>query len=300
MTTIITPEMIQEISVDIVKDYVANKTPLSDGIAKVASELELNPEQIRRVIESCNTVTYLSLQKQAQDRTFEFPLADYNSVLGGIVMPKEANTAVVEQDFKDATAKPELQKEAAYEPDLQTIQTWTRTEYLRNKSMLEKLAFDAEAVVQNIGDVSTRLRKDEYALEKLAEVATEEDFKRLACLIRPVPEKLEDRIFKEAELKDAQLLVDLYKEAQAIAEEKKKRTDLEKRAMAGALAGALGKSIGGTGALAITGAGTAISNVAKNIYKPKTVHPLDVAATALTEPKASSNVWSNLQSRKRF
>lgn len=298
MTTVTTPEMVQKVSVDIVKDFVTNKVPLNDGIAKVASEMNFNPEQVKRVVETCNTVTYLALQKTASDRTSEFPLADYNGVMGKLVSPDKKDGTVTEQVFKEATAQEQLEKQADYKPDLQTLQVWTRTEYFRNKAMLEKLAMDSEAIVQAIGDVSAELRKDQYALEKLAEVATEDEFKKLSHLIKPVTE-LENRIFKEAELNLAKKLVDLYKEAQLIVAEKEKRMNLEKRAVTGALAGMMGKGIGFTAGSTLAGAGTGIVGAAKAMNKSKVVHPLDLAAVAVTKPSEENNVWANLQSRQR-
>lgn len=305
MTTT-TPEAIQGIAVNIVKDFVTKQASLNDGIAKVASEMELNPEQIKRVVETCNTVTYLTLQKQASDKTLEFPIADYNAVLGKMVMPKGTDTTVTEGQFKEATAKVEpLQKEASYVPDQQTVQAWTRAEYIRNKAMLEKLAYDGEAIVQNIGDLTAELRKEVYCLEKLAEVTTEDEFVKIGRLIRPIIRnaageiKLVDMIFKEAELTDTRRLVALYKEACEIAKEKEYRAGLEKRAIAGAVAGILGGTIGGSIGLAAKGTASAAGNMMKNIGKSKIIHPLDVAGTALSEPKPASNIWDNLQGRQR-
>lgn len=300
-----TPETIQELAVNVVKDYIGKKASLNEGIAKVAMDHELNPEQIKRVVETCNTVTYLALQKQANDRTFEFPVAEYNGVLGKMTLPTDSDTSVTEGQFKEATQKDELKKEASYVPDAQTVQAWTRSEYIRNKAILEKLAFDSEAIVQNIGDLTAKLRQEVYCLEKLAEVTTEDEFIKLAKLIRPMIRdasgqiQLVDRIFKEAELTDSRKLVELYKEGCEIVKEKERRTELEKRAVAGAMAGLLGKSLGGAAGGAITGVGGAASAIVKNLGKSKVIHPLDLAATAITEPKPASNIWDNLQGRQR-
>lgn len=294
--------MIKDASVRIVKDFIDSKVPLSEGVAKYAQEMELNPEQIKRVVETCNTVTYLTLQKEATDRTFEFPVADYNQVMASMVVPSKPDGTVTEAEFKQAQEK-QAAVVGKYEPDLQMVQAWTMTEYRRNKVMLENLEIEKEACVQNIGDVVKNLKKDEWALEKLAEVSDEPTFAKLSLLLRELQKEagLRPRVFKDKELDDVRKLVDLYKEAQDLAVEFKRRTDLEKRGVAQALAGGLGSAIGGTVGVTTGLAGRGVVHGIKRIGKSKIIHPLDIAATALNEPNPASNVWDNLQGKqKRF
>lgn len=294
-------EQIKDISVEIVKNFIDHKISLSDGIAKVASEMELNPDQIKRVVETCNTVTYLTLQKQAEERDFEFKVADYNGVMAAMTIPSKIDGTVTEAEFKEAQEK-QASEQYSYEPDEQTLRAWTTKEWLKNKDMLDKLAYDQAACLMNIGDLAVSFKKDEYALEKLAEITDEITYIKLATLIGANPKTaLRSHIFKEAELTDARKLVELIKEAQALVKETEERQGLEKRAVVaaaiGGVAKAMGSAAGFAGAAAAKGLGKGVSGLSKR----KIIHPLDVGMAALTEPKPAQNIWDNLQgSKKRF
>lgn len=288
-----TTEEIKNISVEIVKNFIDHKVPLSDGIAKYASEMELNPEQIKRVVETCNTVTYLTLQKEAHDRTFEFPVADYNGVMKAMTVPSKADGTVTEAEFKEAQEK-QASENYRYIPDEQTLKTWTIREWISNRAMIEKLAHDKAACLMNIGDLALSFKKDEWALEKLAEVCDELTFYKLATLIgADTKAPIRKHIFKEAELSNARKLVELLKEASALVKESEERQILEKRAIISSAVRGATAAVGGSASAAAKGV--------KALSKSKIVHPLDIGMAALSEPKPEQNIWDNLQgSRKRF
>lgn len=87
MATDLTPELLQEIAVKVVSQFMTKQAGLSDSIAYEAKNMELNPEQIKRVIETSNTVAYLRQLEDAHDRSFEFPVAEYNQVMSHMVLP---------------------------------------------------------------------------------------------------------------------------------------------------------------------------------------------------------------------
>jgi hypothetical protein len=62
-------------------DFLKRQVPLVDSIKKIAKENSLNPKQIARVAEVANNASYLTLFKQAKDKTFEFPLADTKQII---------------------------------------------------------------------------------------------------------------------------------------------------------------------------------------------------------------------------
>ena len=80
-------------------DLVRTGVSLNESIAKLASSMELNDEQIRRLCESANNATFNTLFKErasdktASDRLIEFDVADYKKVLGNQI--KEAETSAV-------------------------------------------------------------------------------------------------------------------------------------------------------------------------------------------------------------
>jgi hypothetical protein len=294
-------EQIKDLAVGIVKGFIEDKTPLNDGIAKCASEMELNPEQIKRVVETCNTVTYLTLQKEAADKTIEFPVADYTGVIGKMVMPeKQAGAAVVtEAEFKES-----MQKEAAEivpSVDLETARVLAMKEYRANHAMLVKLSHDKAECLTDIGNLTAKIKKDGWAMEKLAEVTDEETFKRVGQLIGDTTKELRTFIFKQAELSEVTKLVELFKKANDLVTESKKREELDKRAFLQAAAGGLGGAIGRTLGFGTAAAAKGIGGTVSRLGKSKLIHPLDVAGAALTQPTPERNIWDNLQgSGKRF
>src|SRR4051812_18287701 len=91
-----TPEQIRDCAVHVVEEFINKKVPLSQGVASCAELQALNSEQIKRVIEATNSIAYLKLLNGAEDRTFEFPVAEYTEVMGHLALPK--NKLIVNTD----------------------------------------------------------------------------------------------------------------------------------------------------------------------------------------------------------
>ncbi|HET8686060.1 MAG TPA: hypothetical protein VFM18_05270 [Methanosarcina sp.] len=81
-------DQLRDISVAVVEDFINNRVPLSEGLAKQASMNDLNSEQIQRCVEATNTITQLKLMSVAEDRTFEFPLCKYAEVMVHATFPE--------------------------------------------------------------------------------------------------------------------------------------------------------------------------------------------------------------------
>ena len=69
---------LEKLGTDISKDYIQKHISLNEGLKKIATEHGLNKQQVRRVAESANVNTYLSLIKTAEDKYLNFDLADAN------------------------------------------------------------------------------------------------------------------------------------------------------------------------------------------------------------------------------
>lgn len=67
--------------------YLEGDTDLTEGLQKAASMHNLNEQQIKRVAETANVETYVSLLKTADDKYIEFNLADAQKV-----QPKQSST----------------------------------------------------------------------------------------------------------------------------------------------------------------------------------------------------------------
>lgn len=90
-------EQLQKLAVEVVSKYVNSGISLNDGIASVAKEQSLNLEQIKRLVESSNQLAYLKLLDSASDRTFEFPVADFETVKGLVTAPGEGVVMDIEK-----------------------------------------------------------------------------------------------------------------------------------------------------------------------------------------------------------
>lgn len=81
-------------------DLIHHKVPLTDSVAKLASSMALNQEQVRRLCEASNNTTFGKLfqskEKTAEDRMVEFDVADADKVLSGSI--KEASVQPTNND----------------------------------------------------------------------------------------------------------------------------------------------------------------------------------------------------------
>lgn len=323
-------EQLKDISISVVEGFINYKVPLNEGIAKQASEMELNSDQIKRVVEASNTIAYLRLQKEAEDKTFEFPVGDYEGVMKTMVLPSDSSVGTTLLKEAHASMDPIL-PEIDIDPEQQ--RSWLRSSMLNNHYQLEKIAVEKEGLAYAILDAARALSKDEYALEKLAEVCEEDVYARLSSLLtKEADYKLRERVFRDGDLNVARELVDIYKQATELLEEEKERQGLDKRAFtgvknelkhmaqnvgagklgsaannaAGAAATALGHTVGGVvgaaGGLGVrTAQGLRAGGRALGFGKDK-IGTLGKGLMAATHDVApDKNVWDNLQgSMKRF
>jgi hypothetical protein len=77
--------------------YLSGEGTLNDVVTKVASENNLESEEIVRVAEAANKATFLNLFQTEEDKTFEFPLADSREVLSNL--NKRASEKVSMEDL---------------------------------------------------------------------------------------------------------------------------------------------------------------------------------------------------------
>lgn len=62
---------------------------MTDIVAKLAQDENLNPHEVARVCEEANKAVFASLYKSSEDKTFEFKVADANRALGVLNAPYE-------------------------------------------------------------------------------------------------------------------------------------------------------------------------------------------------------------------
>lgn len=91
-------------------DYLENNNALSDSIAKIAEDNSLTPRQIGQVCRQANVLTYGTLFKSAEDKTFSFPLADAEGIVSAL--SEQSETAGVENAHLDYFISPPQKKAA--------------------------------------------------------------------------------------------------------------------------------------------------------------------------------------------
>jgi len=66
---------------EVVNSFLSDSVPLETSIIKVAGREELNPEEVKRLVEKANTNTAIKLIKISTEGSMEFGLADYSAIL---------------------------------------------------------------------------------------------------------------------------------------------------------------------------------------------------------------------------
>ena len=86
---IVTDNQLDKIATAVVDRFLTEKIALTDGVVDAAKEANFNPEQIKRLVESVNNMTFLrkfnDVEKSAEDRMVEFETADPNSAIQRIL-----------------------------------------------------------------------------------------------------------------------------------------------------------------------------------------------------------------------
>ncbi len=309
-------ETIRTYAVQAVTDFVSNGVSLSQGIAKIASAQELNPEQIKRVVEASNTVAHLKLLSSNQDRTFEFPVAKYETVLGHMVQPTTTPDSTANEPVSEAYGSTKGTNEfTKYSMDQSQLETYLAKGIIATKAEIEKIAYDKQAVLLRMEDSIKKLTVSGNPLEKLAEVASERQFEILSpyfCMEKTASELNTKLVFVDKDLDEARNLVGLVKEAEELV-----KTEMEKQAFVGAALGAVGRAAGTAvripttyaakkiaGVAGATGAVVAAKMTGKPLtpvntsrwagIKSKTNAAMNVVGGALTE-HTNGSVWEQLQ-----
>jgi len=267
--TLITSDQIRDISVKTVEGFLNNKIPLSEGLAKYASAMELNSDQIQRAIEATNSIAYLKVLSLADDRTVEFPLCKYAEVMTAVTMPIMKTAS--EKEEKPNIIIPETLYGLDDLCDADKNYYFTKLAGLASIE-LEALKDREITIVPELIKLANAVKKDIQGLEKLATVASGKTFAMASVLVYGEVQPHEDTgIFKTAELEVAESFIKLFKQAQDLnIQVKEKNAILEKsvmhkQAMLGAIGQAVGHGLGATIAAPVSVAANAAKRTASNV-----------------------------------
>ena len=297
----ITVQDLQAIAVQCTSDFFNSGVPLSEGLSKIASERNLNPEQLKRAVEATNTLTYLKSVEVGSDRTGEFPLADYDDIVKMASIPESLFTKVASTEEPKSFSESALDYEGmvkqaeealTYTPPV--VAEMTSSEVMLNlvkqasinRRALEDATDKSYRLLEQLEKTASELRGEPRLVEILSAVSRDRvEFVKLASLTgcemtRYLESDLASYLiqkgggFRSAMTKAASLSADLEKAAGLVAEIKE-RTELnervtplveglQKQAFLGATAGVVGRALGSAlGGTAKTLVGTPVKTVGK-------------------------------------
>ena len=242
-------DKLKYMAAEVVSSYLHSNTPMSEAVASLASRMQLNPEQIKRLIEISNQVAYLKLLEKASDRTFEFPLANYEEVMALVAIPdesmkKEASqrpsplqiaSGSIDEDLVKSASEVDQDDELGFlkRASKQEKITLLNKQMYRAKGELEKVASEEQVLLRDLVSKGSDLREDDQFMDKLAMVL-DGDEKTLTKIARLIyGEKRDycsDELFYDSDVEEAREYVEMFKRAEEVLVERKELESQIKRA----------------------------------------------------------------------
>lgn len=269
-------EQLKVLAARAVSMYISKGVPLTDAVAALSKETSLNTDQTKRLVEAVNQVAYLKILETAKDRTFNFPVANYEEVIAKVTTPdgamdKEASSnATSPFDIINSYGAEDMEKAASYEPPSvsEFVKSASEQEILGYlpkvvfsiKAELEKIAYDKLTQVDLLMSAVDAVRADPFSGYKMQKFAGANP--ELAILIGIDLEKVASErspTFVDKDFDKIALVDSLYKEAkEMLGREEFLICELEKVAFLPVLAGVAraAGSIFGRAATSISAAGS--------------------------------------------
>lgn len=221
----LTPEIIKSAAISITENYLNNKTSLTTGVVAFVKQAELNPEQTKRVVEATNQLAYLKQLQNATDRTFEFPVADYNSVMSELSMLDKQASVIMDKPSPLSIVSASLQglekkaSEMVYNDRELTLALFKK-ELIKQAQQVDLLVNQKEEMLQKLASAAEKVSKDTEFLDKLAMAASQEDFLMLSAFATGMDKQASDSEFKnlyrEKDLAEVKEFVGLFKQAKEL------------------------------------------------------------------------------------
>jgi hypothetical protein len=240
-------EYITRSAVETVSAFLsANPVPLSTTIANIAERDGLNSDQINRLIEAVNQVAYLKMQGTAEDKTFEFPLANKDEVMsiltkvpeqGQLSMDKQASQKMSKNPlsaFSKHTSSPtdnsmeKTASEADTKLDDRQALSVAFSAMQRAENELTKLAGEEMDLISSLSNQLAICRRDPECLEKIAYLTDSDDetMSRASTILHGhIKKASEYGYFYESDLTDAKKLLGLIKHAYELRTKKASLSD---------------------------------------------------------------------------
>lgn len=172
----LTVEGLKQLAATVVAGFSFNGTSLNDGIIKAASDNNLNPEQIRRLIETSNQMAYLTKMAEATDRTFEFPVAEYDTVIGHFLTPegiqKEASSvkkSPLDIAREVTSGMEKVASASTYTMSESDMMKNLSSQFYAKREVLEGLEVESYNLADGLRKQAAMVKSDPEALKKIAQ-----------------------------------------------------------------------------------------------------------------------------------
>lgn len=175
----LTTEALKQMAAQVVAGANAGVHTMSEGIAKIACDQDMNVEQVKRLVEAGNQIAYLSKMASADDRTFEFQTANYDDVIGIITAPgvEKQASAYKPSPLSIVLTKPmEKKASAPVEPqmDPKDMLVALRAECSKLVKQAQDLHMAQQDSMVELIKQAEQLRRDQNVLEKIAFVSKDD------------------------------------------------------------------------------------------------------------------------------
>lgn len=165
MSKLMHPSKFTELATQARSDFLEKGVELSDSIVKIAQLNNLTPGQIGQVCQQANVLTYEHLFKTAEDKTFQFPLADSKKVVEKLTPAADNMTPA--NELMDYLTDPPAEKVAKTTEDY--MHAFGLTEMSNEPEVHEKLA-QAEKLRVNIesakGEIERKIIDNHHLVEE--------------------------------------------------------------------------------------------------------------------------------------
>ena len=174
----LTVDALKQLAAGVVAGFTVGGTPLNDGIIKVASENQFNPEQIKRLVEASNQIAYLHKMAEATDKTFEFEVADYDTVIGSFLTPDGINKQASSRSKSpldivnsQSTQMEKVANTVDSGPNFSEKEKLQMLEYQfsSGRDRLENMKIESQNIVEGLMKQAAQLRQDPEVIDKIAQ-----------------------------------------------------------------------------------------------------------------------------------
>lgn len=306
----ITPESLKEMAASNVAAYKNDGTSLNDSITKVAMDVEMNSDQVKRLVETTNQMAYLSELDGTDDRTFEFDVANYDSVMDGIIaspaIEKSASVATTSpMDLVSSTFAP-IEKVAM--ENKATLEKWGKGQKLQalkkvaaqQRTILDELVGAEHDTLVKLAQHRAIVSRDPEALEKMAQFDHQLEMTRMVFGHDKIASDVR-KVWADSELVHVKALSDrltMVKEASAKIADIKPKVEMAESMIKEAFVGAALSSVGNAVKSKIPNAVKSMGK-AKPMQKAKKAYGTFDAIDSTNEVRKNTvrkhDAWSSLR-----